>query len=300
MIRVSFIKRGFMLVATLCLCLSVQAQDDLMSILEESNGEEEKEYVSASFKSTRLINGHSVEMRPAGVLEFVIGHRFGKINDGIDEFFGLDNSQVRFALEYGLSNKINVGLGRSSFRKTLDGFFKYKVLRQGKNGGSPISLVAFSSMAINTGPGAFIDKTRDNKTSHRFFYTYQFLAARKVNSNLTLQFMPTLVHRNIVPSPDDSNDIIALGIGGRYKLTNRLAINAEFYPQLDQNSSDFNNALAIGFDIETGGHVFQLHFTNARSMIEKGFITETTGDFGAGDIHFGFNVSRVFNVKTPK
>ena len=238
-------------------------------------------------------------MRPAGVLEFVIGHRFGKINDGIDEFFGLDNSQVRFALEYGLSNRINVGLGRSSFRKTLDSFIKYKIFRQ-SNTGSPISLVAFASTAINTGPGAFLDNTRDNKTSHRFFYTYQFLAARKMNSNLSLQIMPTLVHRNIVPTPDDSNDILALGVGGRLKLTNRLALNAEYYHQITENNADVFNAIAVGFDIETGGHVFQLHFTNARSMIEKGFITETEGDFGAGDIHFGFNISRVFNLKTPK
>lgn len=282
------------------LAQNVFAQDDLMSILEESDNGGETEYVTASFKSTRLINGHSIEMRPAGVLEFVIGHRFGRINDGIDEFFGLDDSQIRIGLEYGLSKRLNVGIGRSSQRKTLDGFLKYKILRQATTGGSPISLVAFSSVAINTGPGAFTNINRDNKNSHRFSYTYQILAARKFNSNFTFQIMPTLVHRNIVVTAEEHNDIMALGFGGRHKITKRLAINAEYYYQLNQNDSNIKNAVAIGFDIETGGHVFQLHFTNARSMIERGFITETDGDFWDGDIHFGFNISRVFNLKTPK
>lgn len=280
--------------------IQVNAQDDLMSILEanESSG---TDFTTATFKSTRLINGHSVETRPAGVLEFVISHRFGTLNGGINELYGLDESQIRIALEYGLSDKINVGFGRSSFLKTLDGFVKYKILRQGTGSGTaPISLVGLVSSTIKTGPTAFTVPGRgENKFTHRMAYTFQLLAARKVNSNFSVQLMPTLVHQNIVALNTQSNDILALGIGGRHKLTQRLAFNVEYYHQFTDHIGT-ENTLALGFDIETGGHVFQLHFTNTRAMNNKGFITESKGTWGGGDIHFGFNVSRVFNVRTAK
>lgn len=292
-------KRILYFIAIFICSSSVYAQDDLMSILEGNEGED-KSFVSATFKSTRLINGHSIEVRPEGTLEFIISHRFGRINGGIDEFYGLDDSQVRIALEYGLSDKLNVGLGRSSFSKTIDGFLKYKFLRQGNGAGSaPISLVGYTEVAIRTGKGAFTDPTRDNKFAHRMGYAVQLLAARKVNSNFSLQIMPTLIHRNIVLTKEDKNDILALGIGGRHKLTNRLALNAEYYYQVTDNPGT-HNMLALGFDIETGGHVFQLHFTNTRSMITRGFVSETDGSWGDGDIQFGFNISRVFNLKEPK
>lgn len=280
--------------------ISANAQDDLMSILEdnESSG---TEFATATFKSTRLINGHSIETRPGGVLEFVISHRFGTLNGGINQLYGLDESQIRIALEYGLSDKVNVGFGRSSFLKTLDGFVKYKVLRQGTGeGAAPFSLVALGSSTIKTGPTAFnVQDNSKNKFAHRMAYTVQLLAAKKVNSNFSVQLMPTLVHQNIVALNEQSNDIIALGIGGRHKITQRLALNIEYYHQLTEHIGT-ENTLAVGFDIETGGHVFQLHFTNTRAMNNKGFITESTGTWGDGDIHFGFNVSRVFNIKTPK
>jgi hypothetical protein len=288
---------------TILICIlgtQANAQDDLMSILEdnESSG---SDFTTATFKSTRLINGHSIEMRPGGVLEFVISHRFGTLNGGINELYGLDESQIRIALEYGLSDKINVGFGRSSFLKTLDGFVKYKILRQGTGSGTaPISLVGLGSSTIKTGPTAFTVPDRaGNKFTHRMAYTFQLLAARKVNSNFSVQLMPTLVHQNIVSQKVQKNDILALGIGGRHKLTQRLAFNVEYYHQLTEHIGT-ENTLAVGLDIETGGHVFQLHFTNTRAMNNKGFITETTGNWGDGDIHFGFNVSRVFNVRTPK
>ncbi|MFY0654757.1 MAG: hypothetical protein JXQ96_22185 [Cyclobacteriaceae bacterium] len=275
------------------------AQDDLMSLLDDDN--DETKYTTATFKSTRLVSGHSVEVRPGGVLEFVIAHRFGTLNSGANSFWGLDDSQIRLALEYGLSDKVNIGLGRSSRSKTIDSFVKYKILRQSAGASSvPISLTAFTSMTIATGPGAFSDPSRDNKFSQRVGYSYQLLAARKFNSNLSLQLMPTLIHRNIVLTTNDPNDVLALGFGGRYKLSNRIALNAEYYLQLTEQDAVYTNALSIGFDIETGGHVFQLHLTNARSMIERGFVSETTGSWGDGDIHFGFNVSRVFNLKPKK
>ena len=281
--------------------LSVTAQDDLMSLLEESDGDTETKFTSATFKSTRLVNGHTTEVRPGGVLEFVISHRFGKLNDGIGQLFGLDDSQARFALEYGLNDKVNIVFGRSSIGKVLDVFVKYKILKQSTGMKTmPVSLATFTSMAIATGPSAFNDPSQDNKFSQRVSYTYQLLIARKFNNNLSLQLMPSLVHRNVVLTTSDPNDVLSLGFGGRHKLTNRLALNAEYYLNLTEQGELYKNSFSIGFDLETGGHVFQLHLTNSRAMIERGFITDTTGSWGAGDIHFGFNVSRVFNLKGRK
>jgi len=272
-----------------------------MSILEDSNDDSETREVTATFKSTRLVNGHTTEMRPSGVLEFIISHRFGRLNEGVGQLFGLDDSQVRIALEYGIWDKLNVGFGRSSVGKILDGFLKYQVLRQTKSGKMvPISLTAFTSVAVATGPGAFLESSIDNKFSQRLSYSYQLLAARKMNSNLSLQVMPTMIHRNYVFTAEDPNDVFALGFGGRYKLTNRLTLNAEYYHQLAEHSDEYYNSFSIGFDIETGGHVFQLHLTNSRSMIEKGFVAETSGRWSDGAIHYGFNISRVFNLKAKK
>ncbi len=268
------------------------SQDELMDLLQ-STSEETKKYTTATFKSTRLINGHSIETRTAGILEFVISHRFGRINTGIDEFFGLDNANIRFGLEYGVTDQLNIGVGRSSFDKVYDGFIKYKALRQSTT--MPVSVTAFASATSRTAD--FPDDGQEYLPVHRWAYTTQLLIAHKVNTNVSLQVMPSWVHRNLVFSEEDSNDVFAVGFGGRVKLTNRIALNAEYYLQTTDHAEQFTDALAIGFDIETGGHVFQLHFTNAQQMIEKGFIAETTGDFFSGDIHFGFNVSRVFNLR---
>ena len=268
----------------------LQAQDELLDLLEEEEGELVN-YAEATFKSARLINGHSIETRTKGTLEFMISHRFGRINSGAYEFFGLDGANVRFGLEYGLTKNLNVGVGRNSFEKTYDGFLKYKLLRQRSGARKmPVSAVFFTSMAINT-----LKSEEDIDFSSRLAYSYQLLMARKFSERLSLQVMPTMIHRNEVTAELGENDLYAIGAGGRLKLTRRLALNAEYYYRLNALEDDrFHNALAIGFDIETGGHVFQLHFTNAQAMIEKGFVAETTGDFFGGDIHFGFNISRVF------
>jgi hypothetical protein len=193
-----------------------------------------------------------------------------------------------------------IGFGRSSFEKTFDGFAKYKFLRQstGKRN-MPISALLFASTALESIRWANPD--RDNYFSSRLFYTFQVILGRKFNDNLTLQIAPTLVHRNLVATTAETNDVLALTTAGRIKLTKRLALNLEYaYVLPDQLAPGFRNSLSIGFDIETGGHVFQLHFTNSTSMIEKGFIAETSSDWADGGIHFGFNVSRVFTVKRPK
>lgn len=272
------------------LSLTSFAQDDLMDLLE-SEGSEEKVYSIATFKSTRLINGHSVEVRKARALEFIIGHRFGTLNSGYREFFGLDQSNIRLALEYGLTDNLNIGFGRSSFDKVLDTFVKYRLLRQSNT--SLVTITAFGSVARATYRDPNIEGLERNA------YTAQILIARKFNSNFSFQLMPTVIQRNLVPTSDDANLLFAAGIGGRYKLNNRLAINAEYYPQLTDFSDQFQNVFAIGVDIETGGHVFQLQLTNGQQMNEQGFIGETTDDFFNGDIHYGFNITRAFDLK-PK
>lgn len=269
--------------------LPLLAQDDLLDALRQPDASEEPAYTMATFKGTRLINGHTIETRSKNVLDFIISHRFGTLNSGAYHFFGLDEANVRIGLDYGISDRFNIGLGRSSFKKVYDGFVKYKLLRQGT---SPLSAVAFSSVAVET-----LRSQHDLRFSNRLTYTWQLLLARKFSDRLSLQLMPTIVHRNLSMTETDDNDVWVLGAGGRYKLSKRLALNAEYYYQFNQPLPQPNhNSLSVGLDIETGGHVFQLHLTNSRAMQERGFITQTTGDFLKGDIHFGFNISRVFQL----
>lgn len=276
-------------------CFGVRAQDDLMELIDKENAPVSV-FTEQTFKGTRLINGHSIETRKKGVLDVIISHRFGRLNSGAYELFGLDESNVRLGVDYGISDRLNAGVGRNSFEKTFDGFLKYKFLRQQNSNGRnvPISVAGFSSIAVktlrSTVPG------EEPTFNSRLSYTYQAIFARKFTSSFSFQLVPTFVHRNEVLESADENSVYAFGAGGRIKLTKRLSFNAEYYYQLNRDNEAFPNSIAVGFDIETGGHVFQLHFTNSRSMIEKGFITETAGDFFDGDIHFGFNISRTFQL----
>jgi len=274
-----------------------QDEPSLMDLLGE---DDEVNYAAFTFKSTRVINGHSNENAAKGVMDFRISHRFGRINSGGSELYGLDVSTIRMGFEYGVTDRLMVGLGRSSFNKVYDGFAKFKLIRQSTGGKKmPISLSAFSSIAVET--IAWANPDRENFFSSRMSYTHQLLIARKFSKSLSIQLSPTLVHRNLVQTTTEKNDVLALGIGGRQKLSNRTSFNFEyFYVMPDQLAPEYTNSFSLGFDIETGGHVFQLHFTNSTPMIEKGFIGETTGKWSKGDVHFGFNISRVFTVVKPK
>lgn len=289
--------------------LSVHAQDDLMKMLEEeSKKEKKKDYATATFKTSRLINGHSIENAAAGVLDFKISHRFGMVNKGGYELFGLDQATMRMGLDYGISDRLMIGVGRSTFQKQYDALGKFKILRQSKGGrwSSPISVSAVSTVMLKT--LKWEDPTRKNYYTSRLSFAHQLIIARKFSEGLSLQLMPSYVHYNLAQGATDPNDIFAMGVGGRIKLSKRLSFNAEYYHVLPLSFVEgegymipgTKNSLAVGFDIETGGHVFQLHFTNSTGMTEKTFITETTGDFFKGDIHFGFNVSRVFTIKEKR
>ena len=272
---------------------SAHGQDNLLGQLEKEAGPVD-ERVMGTFKGTRLINGHSVELRETGNLDFIISHRFGRINSGAYSFFGLDESNIRLGLDYSLTDRLTLGLGRNSFQKVYDGFVKYRVLSQ-RSGRKliPVSLVWFSNVAVNTLKRPELPMN----FGRRLGYTHQILIARKFNEALSLQLSPTLVHRNLVPGRQDENNLVSLGIAGRYKLTPGTSLNVEYFYRLGESTQNNYNALAIGFDIETGGHVFQLHLTNAQAMTETAFIPATTGDFFSGDIHFGFNISRSFQLK---
>ena len=276
------------------------AQDDLMDLLNE-NAKPETVFTTATFKSTRIMNGHSIERMPSGQLDFRISHRFGTINSGAYEFFGLDQSNIHFGLEYGITDWVMVGIGRASYEKTYDGFVKFSVLRQSSGAKTmPVSLSVFSSIAVNS--LKWTDPERTNYFSSRLSYASQVLIARKINQTFSFQLTPSYVHRNLVSTELDPNDLFAIGAGGRMKLSRRISLNAEYYYVINANntymSQPIYNPLSVGFDIETGGHVFQLIFTNSLGMIEKAFIGETSGQWIHGDIHFGFNISRVFTLKS--
>jgi hypothetical protein len=274
-----------------------QDTTDLLSMLGDDN---ETTYTMATFKSTRVINGQSIENVAGGVLDFRISHRFGTFNSGPHKLYGLDIAQMRLGFEYGITDQLMVGVGRSNVNEEVDAFVKYKILRQSSGAKNmPITLSWFSSIVSrNT---AWDNKDRKNYFTSRLYYCHQLLIGRKMNERLSLQLSPTVVHRNMVPTKADKNDVVAVGAGGRYKLTQRTSVNAEyFYVLPNQITSNYVNSLSLGIDLETGGHVFQLHVTNSSPMNEKGFITETTGKWSKGDIQFGFNVSRVFTVREKK
>lgn len=275
-------------------------EEDLLKMVQTDSSK--RQYVDYAFKSTRVIMSHSLEMLKPGALDFRILHRFGPVNSGASNFFGLDESSVRLGLDYGLTNNLTIGIGRTSVnpRKDADGFIKYRLLHQA-TGSKPIpfSLIAVAGATIQTSRWA--DVTRKNYFSSRLGYYGQLVIGRKFSEALSLQLVPTLVHRNLVTATADDNDTYAVGAGGRLKLSKRVSLNADYYYVVnkDHNMSTYN-PLSIGFDIETGGHVFQLHFTNAIGMNERSFITETVYDWGKGDIQFGFNISRIFQLRKPK
>lgn len=277
------------------------AQDttDISKMLEDELKASDKNntsYTTATFKTTRLIDGHSVENTAPGVLDFKISHRFGTIggaDGGAYNLFGLDNATMRMGFDYGITPTLMVGIGRSTILKTYDAFLKWKILRQSTGKRTmPVTV----SYVPTLGLISFRDTSTYKNFSSRLNFTHQLLIGRKFTEGLSLQLMPTVIHRNY-PVDNGPNDVFAIGMGGRQKLSKRTSFNVEYYYQVPAYMvPGSTNVLSLGFDIETGGHVFQLHVTNSSSMTESGFITDNRGSWGKGDILFGFNISRVFNV----
>ena len=281
--------RKIVFISSLLCVFFAHAQDDLLNMLAV---DDEPMYVSFLFKGTKVVNGQSVELPAKGVLQFNIQHRFGTLNSGLYNLYGLDFSQVRISLDYGIKDWLAVSIGRSSSVKTIDANSKIRLKRQVKDG-FPLTIVVNSATSLSQWTYA---QRQEEKIvfTNQLSYTNQILLARKIHRNLTLQFSPTIVHYNLVEIQNESNDKYSLGIGGRQKLAKRISVNAEYFHQLNDKRN--NNVLSLGFDIETGGHVFQLHLSNSPAMIDSKFITQTTGEWLKGDIYFGFNISRVFTL----
>jgi opacity protein-like surface antigen len=276
---------------------SFSQEEDLMDLLIDVP---EVEYTNATFKTTLVVIGQSVENPPNGNLIFNVQHRFGPVNSGWYDMWGLDMANTRLGFQYGINDWIGIGIGRSTLGKELDGNVKVKILRQSKGlKKMPISVSYFGSIAVSTLKWQYTD--RENYFSSRMSYANQLLIARKMSPGISLQLMPTMIHRNLVDSIQDDNDVWAVGAGGRFKISNRVSVNLEYYYVIsEQTASVTSNSFSIGFDLETGGHVFQLYMTNSVGIIEEQFIPRTEGKWTNGDIHIGFNISRAFVIKKPK
>ena len=284
-------KFKLILIFIFCYSYVCFSQNDLLSLIDNNT----TEYSNYIFKGTKVVNSESVEMPDNGVLQFMIQHRFGTLNSGFYNFYGLDNSQVRMSLAYGINDRLSIGIGRSSSLKAIDSNLKYQLFRQSKgNKKFPLTICLNSSIVFKQ----YFKSTSENSIfllSDQFSYSHQLLIARKINRKFSIQLSPTLVHYNLLSIDQFNNDLYSIGYGLRYKLSNRISVNLESFSQF--NSQNKINPISIGFDVETGGHVFQFHLSNSAFMINRAFIHETYDLWSEGSIYFGFNISRVFTVK---
>ncbi len=249
------------------------------------------------FNSTRVINAHAVDMLYKGQLNFRILHRFGFVEDGIKQFFGLDQASMRMSFDYGISNDLTVGIGRSTYRKEVDIFVKGRLMQQSTGAkAKPISLVLVAGGMVWTEESFATDKPDFSDRSSGYF---QILAGRKFSNRFSFQLSPIWVYSKLPISGTERN-IFSIGGGARYKFSRRMAFTVDYHHVMNGLTHSNTDPLSVGVDIETSGHVFQLHFTNATGMNERAFITETYGKFFKGDIRFGFNLSRMFRIGKRK
>jgi hypothetical protein len=281
--------------------MPLTAQDDLLDMLDKEI-KPKRVPVDATFKSTRLINCHSVERMQGGDLELHVSHRFGLINSGFKKFYGLDESSSHVSLEFGITDWLEVGVGRATVDEYFNGFVKLSPIRQSKGYlGMPVTV----SMLLGgmTTTKDYPDPSWVVDAVHRRSFVTQLLVARKFAPWLSLQVSPTWIHRNMVATPQDPNRLFALGMGGRLKFTPRTALTCEYFLLKDRlllTGAPRFNPLTIGIDIETGSHVFQMFLTNSFNILEPGYIAETTRSWKKRELHIGFNISRVFTVIKKK
>jgi hypothetical protein len=281
------------------------AQDKNLFDMLEENEKPVVNYTSATFKATHVVIGQSVETTPKGNMQFMIQHHFGLINSGYQNIFGLNQAFIRIGTEYGINDRIAIGVGLNTYKITWDGYAKVKILRQSTGARKmPLSMTGFASAAVSTQQWA--NPNRDNYFSSRLSYAFELILARKFTDWFSLQINPVLVHRNLVTTMKDHNDIYALGAGARFKVSRRVAFNGEYYyvfpNQVDESGTQpqIHNSASIGVDIETGGHVFQIFLTNSQGLIEQYFVPDTRGDWLKGEIYLGFNISRMLTIVKPK
>lgn len=280
----------------------VFSQEDLLNELEGDVSIDKT--VSSVFKSLKIVNFESTKLANKKDFYLIVAHRFGTVKNGIDDFFGLDQSVTQIKFIYGFTDWLNIGAARSSNQKKYGVHAKYRLKPQVEDG-FPVTIVGYNLITVNT---SLKDDVYPNiDFQDKLTYTTQILVSRKFTENLSLMIAPSYVHENLATRSfveqsdgstiayDEENDQFAIGMGGRYKVSKRVSINMDYGIHLNRNSNSvYNNPLSIGADIETGGHVFQVHFTNAQAMFEEGFIVQGQGDWSDGDFFFGFNLVRVF------
>ena len=272
------------------------SQDDLLDLFEDDS--EKSEYVESSFKGTRVVNAQSLEIPKPKILQFMIQHRFGSIENGFYDLFGMDYATIRFDFHYGFTDRISFGIGRSSLDKIYDIFLKSKLIRQTSGAKLfPFSVLLYSDIGIDTKRKSETNAAVKDNFSNRLLYVNQFIIGRKFSRKLSIQILPTLIHRNLVPTINDEHDLSSMGIAGRYKLSNRLSINGDYFIPIGDRNKNYKNSVAIGVDYETGGHVFQIMLANSQGPYEYTFIENAKGDLSSGILYLGFNISRSFTLK---
>ncbi len=289
-----------MLCATLITITASAQQVDLFKMQDSASAAEAnknaKEPVVNTFYSTRLVNGHTVEILGPGSMDFRVNHRFAPLNQGIYELFGLDAATMRLGFDFGLSKDLMIGIGRTTYYKEYDWFVKYRLVHQ-KTGGAPVSIAILGAMAYRTFDyGAAANVSGSDRT----VTTAQLMVGSKLSQHTSVQVSPTYTHYNrIMNFTGGSNDLFSVGFLARQKISRRVSINAEYFWQANRFNGT-QDPFSLGVDINTGGHVFQLHITNSTGMNEHTAIHETTGSWGKGDIRFGFNISRIFTIGKRK
>jgi hypothetical protein len=282
------------------LLTTVYSRGQGLDALLNSEFETEETIEPAIFRSSTIVNSHSVTLPYPGTLDFRIEHRFGQLNAGAYELWGLDNAEIHFSFEYGITDWLLVGAGRGTYEKTYDAFFRIKPLKQTAGAENfPISLAWQSGIYMNT--LRFIADLDGYQFTQRLEHVHQVMIARKFGKLFSVQLMPSYLRRTPVTAMPEQTDLLALGSGLSFEITNSFSLNVEYFHLLNKenslNSLQLYNPLSVGFDLETGGHIFQLIFTNSLAMTEHGIIGNTTGNWLDGDIHFGFNISRIFGLK---
>jgi uncharacterized beta barrel domain-containing protein DUF5777 len=263
------------------------AQEDLLAGVDSVST---KEKVESAFKALKIVNIESTKLAAKGDLYFIVAHRFGSIKDDFEGFYGLDNAVTQLKFLYGWTEWLTISGARSEM--AYDFSLKYSLQSQIKDG-FPFAIAGFSSLAMNNTLKE--SNYPEMKFEDRLIYVQQLLISRKFNDKLSLEVAPTIFHENFVDNDNQDNTQYAIGMGGRYKLGKRWSVNVDYAAHLNRASNSiYKNPLSIGVDLETGGHVFQMHFTSSQQIHEAGFLGQTTGDWGKGDIFFGFNLSRVF------
>ena len=277
------------LVFVIFICFQSTYAQDLLSMLESDD--KEVQLTTSIFKDNRIVNAQSSKQTSKGEFKFLIQHRFGTLNSGFYNLWGIDFSNVRFGLDYGVSERLVFSLGRSSYSKQFDASVKLNIMRQSNS--FPFVLSAYSSVFL-----IHPSESERNETNfdllNKISFSNQLIFARKFSSNFSFVILPTHIHLNFF-EPGTSADPLFIGVGGRYKVTKKVSVNGEYFYSLSTMTESHQNMLSVGVDIETGGHVFSLHLSNSRGMNEQAFLTQTTGQWLEGDIYFGFNISRVFS-----